>query len=120
MRGGPQLIGAVAWDCSPESLSVLLRVQNRSRIGARGAAGIPRAVFSGDVRAATLLAVSPRYELKADFANDNRLTHSGKLSVTKRLEDQPLAFYAVDQEGIRRWREEISDQLRRHPLLSVK
>ena len=37
-------------------------------------------------------AVSPRYELKVDFANDNRLTHTGKLSVTKRLETQPLAF----------------------------
>jgi hypothetical protein len=37
-------------------------------------------------------AVTPRYEVKVDFANGDRVTHSGKLSASKMLEDWPLAL----------------------------
>ena len=37
-------------------------------------------------------AVTPRYETKVDFANDDRVTHSVKLTATRRLENLPIGL----------------------------
>ena len=36
--------------------------------------------------------MTPRYEFKTDFEQDNRVTHSAKLSVSRQLERVPLGF----------------------------
>ena len=90
----PQLFGVVAWDVQPGVTFSPSAEYNKSIKELRGSA--PQEFLELFFPVTFLLqrywAVSPRYELKMDFANDNRLTHSGKLSVTKRLETQPLAF----------------------------
>jgi len=90
----PQLFGVVAWDVQPGVTFSPSAEYNKSIKELRGTA--PQEFLELFFPVTFVLqrywAVSPRYELKADFANDNRLTHTGKLSVTKRLEDQPLAF----------------------------
>jgi hypothetical protein len=90
----PMLFGVVAWDVQPGVTFSPSGEYNKSIKELRGTA--PQEFLELFFPVTFVLqrywAVSPRYELKADFANDNRLTHSGKLSVTKRLEDQPLAF----------------------------
>ena len=90
----PQLFGAVAWDVQPGVTFSPSAEYNKSIKELRGTA--PQEFLELFFPVTFVLqrywAVSPRYELKADFANGNRLTHTGKLSVTKRLEDKPLAF----------------------------
>ena len=90
----PQLFGAVAWDVQPGVTFSPSAEYNKSIKELRGSA--PQEFLELFFPVTFVLqrywAVSPRYELKVDFANDNRLTHTGKLSVTKRLENQPLAF----------------------------
>ena len=90
----PLLFGVVAWDLQPGVTFSPSAEYNKSIKELRGAA--PQEFIELFFPVTFVLqrywAVSPRYELKADFANNNRLTHTGKLSVTKRLEEQPLAL----------------------------
>lgn len=44
--------------------------------------------------------VAPRYEYKVDFANNDQLTRSAKLTVTKLLENQPLGFSVSFKKNI--------------------
>ena len=90
----PQLFGTVAWDVQPGVTFSPSAEYNKSIKELRGSAPqeFLELFFPVTFVIQKYWAVSPRYELKVDFANDNRLTHTGKLSVTKRLEDEPLAF----------------------------
>ena len=90
----PMLFGVVAWDVQPGVTFSPSAEYNKSIKELRGTAPqeFLELFFPVTFVVQRYWAVSPRYELKVDFANDNRLTHSGKLSVTKRLEDRPLAF----------------------------
>jgi hypothetical protein len=90
----PQLFGVVAWDVTPTVTFSPSAEYNKSIKELRGAA--PQEFLEMFFPVTVLLpgrwSVTPRYEAKIDFANDNRVTHSGKFSATKLLEDQPLAL----------------------------
>ena len=90
----PQLFGVVAWDVTPTVTLSPSAEYNKSIKELRGSA--PQEFLEMFFPVTFLLpgrwSVTPRYEVKVDFANDDRVTHSGKLSATKLLEDRPLAF----------------------------
>jgi hypothetical protein len=90
----PMLFGTVSWDATPGLTLSPSAEYNKSIKEENGAA--PQHYLELFFPATFLLegrwAVTPRYELKIDFANNDKLTRSGKLSVTKGLADQPLAF----------------------------
>lgn len=90
----PQLFGAIAWDVTPRITLSPSAEYNKSIAERRGAA--PQHFLEMFFPATFLLeprwAVTPRYEVKIDFANNVKLTHSGKLSITKELKDRPLAL----------------------------
>jgi hypothetical protein len=90
----PQLFGVVAWDVTPTVTFSPSAEYNKSIKELRGAA--PQEFLEMFFPVTFLLpdrwSVTPRYEAKIDFENDNRVTHSGKLSATKILEGEPLAL----------------------------
>jgi hypothetical protein len=90
----PQLFGIVAWDVTPTVTFSPSAEYNKSIKELRGSA--PQEFLEVFFPVTFLLpdrwAVTPRYEVKVDFANGDRVTHSGKFSASKMLEDRPLAF----------------------------
>ena len=90
----PMLFGVVGWDAAPGVTLSPSAEYNKSIKEENGA--VPQHFLELFFPATFLLerrwAVTPRYEVKIDFANNDKLTHSGKLSVTKELENRPLAF----------------------------
>ena len=89
----PMLFGVVAWDATSRVTVSTSAEYNKSIKEENGAAPqhFLELFFPATFLREGRWAVTPRYELKIDFANNDKLTHSGKLSVTKEL-DQPLAF----------------------------
>jgi hypothetical protein len=89
-----QLFGVIGWDVTPAVTLSPSAEYNKSIKELRGSA--PQEFLEMFFPVTFLLpdrwSVTPRYEFKADFANGDRVTHSGKLSATKLLEDRPLAF----------------------------
>jgi hypothetical protein len=90
----PMLVGVVAYDVTPVVTLSPSAEYNKSIKEKNGEA--PQRFLELFFPATFLLgrhwALTPRYELKIDFANNDKVTHSGKLSVNKKLEDQPLAL----------------------------
>jgi len=90
----PQLFGIAAWDVTPKVTFSPSAEYNKSIKELRGSA--PQEFIEVFFPVTFLLpdrwSVTPRYEVKVDFANGDRATHSGKLSASKMLEDRPLAF----------------------------
>jgi hypothetical protein len=90
----PMLFAVVGWDAAPRVTLSTSAEYNKSIKEENGAR---REHFLELFFPATFLlehrwAVTPRYEMKIDFADNDKLTHSGKLSITKELKDRPLAF----------------------------
>ena len=90
----PMVFGALAWDATPW-LTLSPSVEyNKSVAEDHGAT---RQHFMEMFFPATFLlpdrwAATPRYEFKTDFEQDNRVTHSAKLSVSRQLERVPLGL----------------------------
>ena len=89
----PMLFGVVAWDITP-TLTFSPSVEYNKSIAEENGAAPQR--FAEFFFPLTFIAgrwsVTPRYELKVDFANGNDVTRSAKLSAATRLEDRPLGF----------------------------
>jgi len=90
----PMLFGTAAWDLTPTITFSPSVEYNQSTKELRGAA--PQHFVEMFFPVTFLLpqrwAVTPRYEAKVDFANDDRVTHSAKLTATRRLEDLPIGL----------------------------
>jgi len=90
----PQLFGALAWDVTPRITLSPSAEYNKSIAESRGAA---RQEFLEMFFPVTFVrpgrwSITPRYELKIDFANNKRLTQSAKLSATKQLGASPVGL----------------------------
>lgn len=89
-----QEIGAVAWDVTPWLTLSPSAEYNQSVVEEHD--GSPQHYLEVFFPATFLLphhwAVSPQYEIKADFENGDYLTHSAKLLVAKQLDNPPLGF----------------------------
>ena len=90
----PMLFGTVSWDATPGITLSPSAEYNKSVKEENGAAPqhFLELFFPVTFLPARRWAVTPRYEMKMDFANNDKVTHSGKLSISKELEDRPLAF----------------------------
>jgi hypothetical protein len=90
----PQLFGALAWDVTPRITLSPSAEYNKSIAETRGAA---RQEFLELFFPVTFIrpgrwSITPRYEMKIDFAKNDRLTQSAKLSATKQLDNSPLGL----------------------------
>ena len=98
----PQLFGTVAWDAT-RAITFSPSVEyNKSIKELRGSA--PQEFMEVFLPVTFLLpqrwSVAPRYEYKVDFANNDLVTRSAKLTVTKALEDRPLGFSLSYKQNI--------------------
>jgi len=89
-----QEFGAMAWDLTPW-LTLSPSFEYNQSIAEEGSAR--RLHFIETFYPATIIlphkwAITTQYELKADFENNNYLTHSAKLLVAKELGNIPLSF----------------------------
>jgi hypothetical protein len=90
----PQLFGAVAWDATPW-LTFSPSAEYNQSIAEES--GVRPTQFLEMYFPATFIlphhwAVTPRYEAKVNFKDDNYWTHSAKLAVSKDLTSVPLGF----------------------------
>lgn len=89
----PMLFAAVAWDLTPTITFSPSIEYNKSIREENGAA--PQRFAEFFLPLTFVLgrwAVTPRYELKVDFANADKVTDSVKLSASTRLADRPIGF----------------------------
>lgn len=89
-----QLFGAVAWDLT-RRLTMSPSFEYNKSVAEKDSAA-PQHFLEMFFPATYVLpgrwAVTPRYETKVDFENNNHWTHSGKFVVSKQLELLPLGF----------------------------
>ena len=90
----PMLFGTMAWDLSPYMTFSPSAEYNKSIKELRGAApqDFIELFFPVIFMLPDRWSVTPRYEAKVDFANNDHLTHSAKITATRLLEQLPLAL----------------------------
>lgn len=89
-----QEIGAVAWDATPWLTFSPSFEHNHSIAEQSGTAPqhFVELYFPATILIASQWALTAEYEAKIDFANNDAWTHSGKLQLSKKLENLPFAF----------------------------
>ena len=89
-----QEFGTIAWDATP--WLVLSPTAEYNQSVAREHGGAPQHYLEMYLPATVLLprrwSVTPRYEAKINFQDDNRWANSGKLTLAKMLDSVPIGF----------------------------
>jgi len=90
----PQLFGTVAWDVTPTITLSPSAEYNKSIKELRGSASqeFLELFFPATFVLPDYWAITPRYEYKVDFANNDQVTRSAKLTLSKRLRNSPFGF----------------------------
>ena len=89
-----QEFGAVAWDAT-RWLTLSPSVEYNETLAERSGGSqqhYVEAFFPATFLLPHRWSVTPKYEAKVDFENNNYVTHSAKLQVAKQLRDLPLGF----------------------------
>lgn len=91
---GLQEFGAMGWDVTPW-LTLSPSFEYNQSVAEEGNASkqhFIEAFFPVTFILPRKWAITAQYEIKADFENDNYVTHSAKLQIAKELENIPLSF----------------------------